>query len=61
MSQENLRSFKPGSSGELPLDALMGRLMYDVRIGQFLLPLPKGTGAAAASSSGGGERVVPQI
>ncbi|CAE7420275.1 unnamed protein product, partial [Symbiodinium pilosum] len=42
MSQENLSSFKPGSSGGLPLDALMGRLMYDVRIGQFLLPLPKG-------------------
>ena len=61
MSQENLSSFKPGSSGGLPLDALMGRLMYDVRIGQFLLPLPKGTSAASASSGGGGESRAPNL
>ena len=61
MSQENLSSFKPGSSGDPPLDALMGRLMYDVRIGQFLLPLPKGTSAAVASSGGGGESRAPNL
>ena len=42
MSQENLASFKPGPGGVLPLDTLMSRLMYDVRVSQFLLPLPKG-------------------
>ena len=57
MSQENLPSFKPGGTGEKPLDALMARLMYDVRVSQFLLPLPKGQthpGALAAGSEAKG-------
>ena len=61
LSQENLNSFKPGSSGGLPLDALMGGLMYDVRISQLLLPLPKGAGVASASSGGGGESRAPNL
>ena len=53
MSQENLASFKAGAGGVLPLDTLMTRLMYDVRVSQFLLPLPK---SSAASSGGDGGR-----
>ena len=49
MSQENLSSFKAGVGGVLPLDTLMSRLMYDVRVSQFLLPLPK----SSAAGSGG--------
>ena len=61
MSQENLPSFKPGSSGEKPLDSLMARLMCDVRVSQFLLPLPKGqahpgTAAAGSEAKGGLKR-----
>ncbi|CAE7226396.1 NaCP60E [Symbiodinium sp. CCMP2592] len=41
MSQEGLASFKQDASGKLPLDAVMSRLMYDQRIGQFLLPMQK--------------------
>ena len=47
MSQENLSSFKAGVGGVLPLDTLMNRLMYDVRVSQFLLPLPKGSAAGS--------------
>ena len=61
MSQENLPSFKPGADGGKPLDSLMARLMYDVRVSQFLLPLPKGqahsgTPAVGSESKGGLKR-----
>ncbi|CAE7366831.1 unnamed protein product, partial [Symbiodinium sp. KB8] len=42
MSQEGLLSFKPGASGKPPLDAVMTRLSFDVRVTQFLLPMQKG-------------------
>ncbi|CAE7943907.1 unnamed protein product, partial [Symbiodinium necroappetens] len=47
MSQEGLLSFKPGASGKPPLDAVMTRLSFDVRVTQFLLPMQKGQVAKA--------------
>ena len=40
ISKEGLTSLKPDGRGELPIDAVMSRLMYDQRVNQFLLPLP---------------------
>ncbi|CAE7913363.1 NaCP60E, partial [Symbiodinium sp. KB8] len=42
MSQEGLLSFKPGASGKPPLDSVMTRLSFDVRVTQFLLPMQRG-------------------
>ena len=47
MSQEGLLSFKPGASGKPPLDAVMARLSFDVRVTQFLLPMQRGQVAKA--------------
>ncbi|CAE7783344.1 unnamed protein product [Symbiodinium sp. KB8] len=49
MSQEGLLSFKPGASGKPPLDSVMTRLSYDVRVTQFLLPMQKGQVAKASN------------
>ena len=50
MAQEHSGPFVTGPKGELPLDLLMQRLVYDPRVSMHMLPLPSGSSKSAASA-----------
>ena len=47
-AQEARSGIRPDARGEKPLDALFRSLMTDARVTFFLMPMPKGTSAAAS-------------
>ena len=50
-AQEARSGIRPDARGDKPLDALFRSLMTDARVTFFLMPMPKGTSAAASSAA----------
>ena len=56
MAQELSGSLKARLDGTLPIDEKLKALVYDPRITQHLLPLPKGQSRAADAASSSGDK-----